>query len=1128
MEKLKKLIMDHKIDLVGLTEVNKDWRKIAYGNTIWGATSSWKENRRIQVAQNTTQPAQESKHLVGGVAIAAFGDLVFRISKQGADERKLGRWGYITITGKNKVTTTIFTCYCPCRGKSPGSAYSQQLVYMAKNKDQLPDTHCPRQLFGIDLKHAIETKIEKGHQIMVMGDFNSEYEDLSLWMLELGLQDLIGQKHGRGPKTYERSKDAPIDCVFGSASLKISKGGFLSFGHLLSDHRGVWVDIPKFLLYGYNPPQPQFFHARRLKITDPRVVEKYLTYLHCAMKDHDLFRQMDEIHKDARCPLTPRIIDRYEEIDLIVGRLMDEAEKQCRTIHTGSIPWSPAYKHACLNLEYWLKRRSHFKKKHRNVRQLIVLQKKLKLAYNPALTLSDIEKQIKLAHNSRKKCKQMAESLSLEYRTQLALAKEEAGELDAAVYLRNVNHIEAQRRLFRNIRHMEGKIKGGSTSKLTTKINGELVEHTDKGSIERIIATANQKKYHVTEGGSQLLSREYITAFGLHGEGEQIQQVLDGMYIPPASATTATKDFLSACKYNVEAKELARPHDVVHRYRDHVKSWKVRQEKTCTHHHHMGHYKSIFKDKYLSWFFFQRADIPDMTGYSPHRHRECIDLMIMKKAMCYDINKQRTLGILDTEFNQNNKRIGRDGMNNALRLKKIAKEQFAIKNTSSIDQIVSKRCVLDHNRSTRRCVALTSSDLEGCYDRIVHTAAALALLRVGIPHTKIRSMFSSIQRMVHSIRTSFGDSKITYGGDQIGDWENHPQGVLQGNASGPTIWSLVSSIVFEVLHKRGFAVKFCTTLSRQIFKLVGFAYVDDCDLVQIGEDPLEVLQSMQNLINSWGSLMEVTGGALSVDKSWWYLVDFVWKRGKWIASDATTDIDLVATSSSGERVSLKRLQAHQASKMLGVWIAPDGNHKTIVREQKISAIEWGAKVKSGNSSREEAWQALHSNITAKLKYPLPACTLSESECKSIMYPAIRAALPKAGISARISSSIRDGPIGSGGSGVLSLFNFQGTSRTAMVIEQVNRRTPAGMFLLQCIEDLVLDAGLYGTLWDMPFPQISKYIQTHSLIYHTCQYNSQKGIRITAKHGELKPQRHGDRALMDIAARLFSDKNTSVR
>ena len=53
--------------------------------------------------------------------------------------------------------------------------------------------------------------------------------------------------------------------------------------------------------------------------------------------------------------------------------------------------------------------------------------------------------------------------------------------------------------------------------------------------------------------------------------------------------------------------------------------------------------------------------------------------MIMKKHMCFDIRKQRTLGILDTEFNQNNKRIGRDGMNNRMSLNKVAKEQFALK-----------------------------------------------------------------------------------------------------------------------------------------------------------------------------------------------------------------------------------------------------------------------------------------------------------------------------------------------------------------------------------------------------------------------------------------------------------------
>ena len=78
-----------------------------------------------------------------------------------------------------------------------------------------------------------------------------------------------------------------------------------------------------------------------------------------------------------------------------------------------------------------------------------------------------INKEITSAHGKRKKCKEIAESLSYEYRTQLALAKEKAGETTAANFLRNMNSVEATRRLFRNIRRIEGKMKGGSTSKLT-------------------------------------------------------------------------------------------------------------------------------------------------------------------------------------------------------------------------------------------------------------------------------------------------------------------------------------------------------------------------------------------------------------------------------------------------------------------------------------------------------------------------------------------------------------------------------------------------------------------------------------------------------------------------------------
>jgi hypothetical protein len=91
--------------------------------------------------------------------------------------------------------------------------------------------------------------------------------------------------------------------------------------------------------------------------------------------------------------------------------------------------------------------------------------------------------------------------------------------------------------------------------------------------------------------------------------------------------------------------------------------------------------------------------------------------------------------------------------------------------------------------------------------------------------------------MEHRIRTGFGDATETYGGDDIMDWQFTPKGVLQGNAtgSGRTIWSVLSSVIFEILHDKGFGVEFCSTISKQLFLLVGFSYVDDCDLILLDQ-----------------------------------------------------------------------------------------------------------------------------------------------------------------------------------------------------------------------------------------------------------------------------------------------------
>ena len=120
--------------------------------------------------------------------------------------------------------------------------------------------------------------------------------------------------------------------------------------------------------------------------------------------------------------------------------------------------------------------------------------------------------------------------------------------------------------------------------------------------------------------------------------------------------------------------------------------------------------------------------------------------------------------------------------------------------------------------------------------------------------------------------------------------------------------------------------------------------------------------------------------------------------------------------------------------MLGVWMAPNGCKKKIIRTLRDSSLDSASKLTLGNANSMQAWTALHSNIFSRLKYPAAACTFSKKECDSIMWPALRVCLSCSGYCSSISSSYRHGPISSGGGGFPSYFDYMGTQRTAFLLQ----------------------------------------------------------------------------------------------
>ena len=127
------------------------------------------------------------------------------------------------------------------------------------------------------------------------------------------------------------------------------------------------------------------------------------------------------------------------------------------------------------------------------------------------------------------------------------------------------------------------------------------------------------------------------------------------------------------------------------------------------------------------------------------------------------------------------------------------------------------------------------------------------------------------------------------------------------------------------------------------------------------------------------------------------------------------------------------------------------------------------------STTEEAWTSLHTNIGSKLKYTLSACTLTKDECKLIMFSVIKAALPRADIALSISIAFRDCPINSLGAGILSMYHFVGTSRTSILVDKINKKTQLGTIMIGNIKYIILDAGLFGSSWELPFDTINKYV-----------------------------------------------------
>jgi hypothetical protein len=488
--------------------------------------------------------------------------------------------------------------------------------------------------------------------------------------------------------------------------------------------------------------------------------------------------------------------------------------------------------------------------------------------------------------------------------------------------------------------------------------------------------------------------------------------------------------------------------------------------------------------------------IPLLSGYSPLRWRRCLDVMIPKKSGVTTLNGLRTICLFATDCNFAFKHIGRAMMGLAEKTQALAPEQYGSqKRRRATDLAVNKALTYDIIRQLKRPAAVCSKDAKSCYDLIGHTQASLAMQRMGVPKAAVDCLFSTPQGAIHRVRTGYGDSAGSYGGNA---WLLPFHGIGQGNGAGPAIWAVVSTPLLNILREMGFGLSYVAPITNLPLSFSGFAFVDDTDLLQMlhhDSSAEEVRTAIQEVVHHWEGLLAATAGAIVPEKTFWYLLDFTWHRGDWrYKTIAECPGDISAKDLSGEEKIIRRLEADDAAETLGIFLAPSGSRTGQIAKLQGKVLEWVKHISSGRLSKAEMWTAVQSTILRTLSYPLPAVTLTKQEWEAILSPLLRCVLPRLGICRNFPRALVHAPSKFFGLDFKHLYTVQEITRLQGIIIHTANGTITGRLYRASFELLLIEIGSFLPLHLQDFETVG-HLATDSLMKSTWEFLTDHNLQL---------------------------------
>jgi hypothetical protein len=366
----------------------------------------------------------------------------------------------------------------------------------------------------------------------------------------------------------------------------------------------------------------------------------------------------------------------------------------------------------------------------------------------------------------------------------------------------------------------------------------------------------------------------------------------------------------------------------------------------------------------------------------------------------------------------------------------------------------------------RLTAVIFDNDATAAYDRMIPSQCMILSARAGVGVKPIEMKLKVLERMQYYVKTAYGLSTSSFQNMFL----RYVISLLQGSSEVCPIWSLSSSVQFDIMDKLYPMAVFPSPRPEVFTKRNGESFVDDTTLWETSMTASlpEVVATMTSKAQAWERGVHVAGGALNLLKTFFYAVSGKYKKNgqptmQTVSDDPDFAIHLTQGNTRDRTKSINQVEVTTGKCTLGVRLAPNGSDKTEYEYRLAEAMKLRPRLLRAPMNRESTRKGFTTMILQKFSYPLGATCFTEKECNMIQAKFLPTVLSKMGINRSTPRDVRSGPSLYAGMTVSELWSIQGSSKNKLLIGHLRKADMVADNLQVELDCLQLQAGMS---WDV--------------------------------------------------------------